>query len=280
MMNLTADAVAGSLGQLPALRPIVVKLLESFDNARIDTNVLVNEIAQDQALSTRILRLANSSFYGLPSRVEALRDAVIMLGFRTVRAVAVAVSLTECFSGHQVHRFDTQGFWRHCAAVGMAARELARLTHRPEDVAFTAGVVHDIGLLALIWLYPDRMTQAMELCREQGIPIAVGEKQVLGVDHSEAGAALAKRWGLPQQLTDAIKHHENPDDARADSLADLIHVANVLVQQYGLIEICEIDPPNLSDVAVNRLGVGAAEIRQVIARLERDLEPTFHALFG
>jgi HD-like signal output (HDOD) protein len=279
-MNIQPEFIVESLGQLPALRPVVVKLLASFDDPRIDTQSLVHEIAEDQALCVRVLRLANSSFYGLPTHVDALREAVMILGFRTVRAVTVAVSLTECFSARPLAGIDPLAFWRHCAAVGMASREIAAITHRQADVAFTAGVIHDIGLLALLWLYPQAMAGAMANCRDQRVGVVVGEREALGVDHPQVGALLAARWGLPAVLAEAIRYHEQPDDATADSLADVVHVANGIVQQYGLPELAGLPPASISDLAMNRLGLGTPEVHRIVERLDADLDVTFQALFG
>lgn len=280
MVSLSAESIAASLHQLPALHPVVLRLLESFDKAGVDTQSLVHEIAQDQALVTRVLRLANSSFYGLPSHVDALKDAVMILGFRTVRAVAVAVSLTDCFSSHKVPGFDTSVFWRHSAAVGMAAREIAAIVKRPTDVAFTAGIVHDIGMIALLWLYPKEMAEAMGSCRDNGVPLELAEREMFGTDHCAVGAALASHWGLPLVLVESIACHEQPGIAEASSMADIVHVANAIVHDYGLPEIEAAAMAPISDLAVNRLGLGNADVRRVVARLDADLQPTFQVLFG
>jgi HD-like signal output (HDOD) protein len=280
MLNVTAEVIAGSMHQLPTLRPIVLKLLESFDNPGIDTQSLVHEIAQDQALVTRVLRLANSSFYGLPSHVDSLKDAVMILGFRTVRAVAVAVSLTDCFSSRKVAGFDTQTFWRHCAATGMAAREIAAIVRRPTDVAFTAGIIHDMGILALLWLYPQAMEKTFAASREHRLALVVAERETLGVDHCQVGAVLARRWGLPPALVEAVALHEEPAPAVADSLADIVHLANVVVHDYGLPEMDELHVSLASDISMNRLGLDGADVRRVVDRLDRDLDSTFQVLFG
>lgn len=280
MVKLSAESVADSLNQLPALHPVVVKLLESFDRAGVDTQSLVHEIAQDQALVTRVLRLANSSFYGLPSHVDSLKDAMMILGFRTVRAVAVAVSLTDCFSSRKVPGFDSNAFWRHSAAVGMAAREIAAIVKRPTDVAFTAGIIHDIGVIALLWLHPSEMAAVTAACRDNGVPLDVAEREIFGVDHCAVGAALARNWGLPLALVESIASHEQPASAEAGSLADIVHVANTIVHNYGLPENEAVAVSTVSDLAMNRLGLGNADLRRVVARLDADLKHTFQILFG
>ena len=280
MVKLSADSIAESLHQLPALHPVVLRLLESFDKAGVDTQSLVHEIAQDQALVTRVLRLANSSFYGLPSHVDSLNDAVMILGFRTVRAVAVAVSLTDCFSSRKVPGFDTNGFWRHSAAVGMAAREIAAIVKRPTDVAFTAGIVHDIGVIALLWMHPKEMAAVTAACHDNAVPLDVAERELFGIDHCTVGSALARHWGLPVVLVDAIDCHEQPASAEADSMADIVHVANAIVHDYGLPEFDAVTVAPVSDLAMNRLGFGNAEVRRVVARLDADLGHTFQVLFS
>lgn len=279
MLTLTATEVATAVRELPALRPVVVQLIQSFDQPDIDPHTVVDEIAQDQALAARILRLANSPLYGLSTHVGSLKDAVMVLGFRTVRAAAVAISLMHCFHGRNEEGFDAVAFWKHCAAVAMAAREIAAIRHQPTDVAFTAGVIHDIGLLALLTLYPKQVMAVVDTCRHDGGLLHAREQEALGIDHSIAGAALARYWNLPDSLSGAILHHEQPEAAAADSFADVLNVANAIAHSYGLPEIPGIEAPLLSDTAMHRLGIGSPELRRVLDRLKSDLESTFQALF-
>ena len=162
----------------------------------------------------------------------------------------------------------------------MAAREIAAIVKRPTDVAFTAGIVHDIGVIALLWLHPKDMAAVLAACRDNGLPLDVAEREVFGVDHCAIGAALARHWNLPEALVESIASHEQPANAEAGSLADIVHVANAIIHDYGLPAIEVITVSAVSDLAMNRLGIGNAELRRVVARLDADLKHTFQILFG
>lgn len=279
MSRKTANEIAAAVRQLPSLEPVVVRLLASFEDSDVDTNVLAHEVAQDQALVARVLRLANSSFYGLQARVGSLREAVMVLGFRNVRAAVVAIVVTRCFVARNVPGFDFVTFWKHSTAVGIAAREIARRCRRPEDVAFTAGLVHDIGVLALLSVAPAEMAEVLAYGRQHGCKIRDAERALLGIDHSEVGACLARQWQWPASLGDSIALHHEPDDATADSLANLVHLADVTVRALGVAGDASAAVPQVSDMVLSRLAINSDDLKGVMAVVEAELEAAYRELF-
>lgn len=275
-----AQEIVDSVRQLPSLEPVINRLLASFEQTDIDLAHLAAEVAHDQALVARVLRLANSPFYGLTSRVGSIREAILVLGFRNVRAAVLAIALTRCFIDRHVPGFDAAEFWRHSTAVGIAARELARRCHREDDVAFTCGVIHDIGVLVLMSIAPDEMARVLEYCREHGCMIRDGERAVLGVDHPAVGALMARKWAFPAELCDGIEWHHAPDDATADSLANIVHLADVVVRAMGVPGDESRVVPRVSDVALNRLGLSSQELGEVMTAVADDLDAIHDALFG
>lgn len=276
----TALEIVGEVRQLPSLEPVITHLLASFEQPDIDLAHVASDIASDQALVVRVLRLANSPFYGLASRVGSIKEAVLVLGFRNVRAAVVAIALTRCFVDRHVAGFDAREFWRHSTAVGIAAREIARRCRRPDDVAFTGGVIHDIGVLVLMTVAPVEMARVLAHCREHGSMIREAEQAVLGVDHAAVGALLVRKWGLPAELCDGIAMHHAPDDATADSLANILHLADVTVRTMGLPGDESRLVPRISEVALNRLGLTASDLGGVMTAVAEDLDAAHDALFG
>lgn len=276
----TATEIVSDVRQLPSLEPVIVRLLESFDHGDPDANALSHDIAQDQALVARVLRLANSPFYGLQSRVDSIREAVMVLGFRNIRAAVVAIAVTRCFVNRHVPGFDAAHFWRHSMAVGIVAREIARYCRRPTEIAFAAGIVHDIGVLVLMSVAPKEMAAVLDYGRTHRCMIRDAEQAVLGTSHPEIGACLAERWAFPISLRDAIQHHHDPEDATADSLANLVHVADVTVRALGLRGDDSTGLPRVSETALNRLAISSDELQEIIGVVEKDLEPAYQAFFG
>ena len=145
MNTLDRAQIAAHLKDLPSLPVAVTELLASFDNEEVEISRIAQLIARDQALTARVLRVANSSFYGLQSRVSTINEAVVVLGFRAVRSMVLAVGLSARFSAAHCGGFDPSAQLRHGVGVGLAARVLARLSGHNPELAFTGGILHDIG---------------------------------------------------------------------------------------------------------------------------------------
>jgi HD-like signal output (HDOD) protein len=162
-------------------------------------------ISSDQALSAKLLRLANSAYYGFPRRITTIRDAVVLLGFRAVRSATLATCLVEALPGSNI--IDYQQFWHFSLTVGTTAEILARAEGVRQDEAFTAGVLHNVGRLALDQYVPDGFAVAVRQARDQGTRLVDTEREVLGFTDPELGGALALHWNFPPDLADAVLHH-------------------------------------------------------------------------
>lgn len=145
MSLLSREQVAARLKQLPSLPAVVTRLLDSFANEEIDTAAIARQIALDQGLTARVLRVANSSFYRLQSRVGTINEAVVVLGFRAVRSMVLAVGVNGAFRADLCLGFDQAAYLRHGVGTALRARELASATGHNPELAFTAGILHDIG---------------------------------------------------------------------------------------------------------------------------------------
>ena len=280
MSHLSIAAANSRIVRLPALKPVVLQVLASFERPELDIDSIVNELARDQTLSARVLRLANSSFYGLQTRIATLHDAVMVLGFRHIRATVAAVAVTECFTDKHLPSFDFPAFWRHAAAVGLAARTIAAILGRPGEVAFLAGLLHDIGVLVLLSSFPEHSECVFDHAERDHCLIIDAEHDVIGIDHAMIGEALAERWKFPAPIRLAIGAHHLPDAQPADSLANIVHLADVMVHAMGISDpVDELVPP-LSDIAFNRLGLDMEDLRRVMREVETRIGPLCQALHG
>src|SRR5512132_1939582 len=153
-MRLDVEAVVARVRELPALPAVVTELLVCFEQDNVRTDAIAERIARDQAIAARTLRLANSSFYGMPCEVKTIREAIAVLGLRSARTLVTAVALRNRFGATPAAGIDLDAFWRHTIATALAARSLARTLHTARDEAFTAGLLHDIGRLVLATGYP------------------------------------------------------------------------------------------------------------------------------
>lgn len=234
MSNITREALVGRLKQLPSLPTAVTGLLASFENEDVDVHKIAAQIGSDQGLTARVLRVANSSFYGLQCKVGTINEAVVVLGFRAVRSMVLAVGMSAAFRADQCPGFNVSAYLRHCVATALSARALARLTGHNPELAFTAGILHDIVELLLASNFAPEYAKAMACRQQRDCFTIVAEREVLGLSHAEVGGLLAETWHFPEVLRDAVALHHSPQLAQPGSLAELIHVADGVAHALGL----------------------------------------------
>jgi len=275
---LTIEKVMGALRQLPSLPVVVLEVLESFERSDVDVDALSRKIAKDQAIAARVLRIANSSFYGLQTRVATVQEAVVVLGFRSVRAMVMSVAATNSFPRGECRGFNHTAFWRHCVGVAMCARTLAQRAQINPEKAFTAGLMHDIGRLVLVTCFPQEYAETLAYRAHHDCTVVIAERDVLGLDHAVVGDALAERWKFSPVLREGIAGHHTPQGYTATSLAGLIHVADLTVHALGLSgEDSELVAP-MADVAWNRLGLDWTQFRSVLGEVESGFEEACQTL--
>lgn len=278
MTMLDREVLLSHLERLPSLPQVVSELLTSFASEEVDVGTIAEQIAHDQALAARVLRVANSSFYGLQCKVGTINEAVVVLGFRAVRSMVLAVGVNGVFKPEHCPGFDSSGYLRHCVGVGMVARQLAPgCGHSPEQ-AFVGGVLHDIGQLLLADIFPVEFGAALAYRQQHDCHPTVAERDVLGIDHAEVGGLLAQAWRFPAALHEAIAEHHAPASALAGSLANLIHVADAIAHGLGLMHRPDELVMPVDRTAWNRLGLDGRQIAKALPAVMTDFEETCQAL--
>jgi len=272
MSEITLQTVVADLDRLPALPEVVRDLMDYLQHPEVDVGQIAQRIARDPALAAKLLRVANSSFYGLQSQVATKPDALIVLGLRAVRTMVTGAALATRFQSQVVAGYDQRAFWLHSAGTGLCARALARQVGADTENAFTAGLLHDLGRLILAARFPQEYRRvAANRAGHDCHPIDA-EHEVLGFDHAQIGAALAARWKFPAEITSAVASHHTPMDQSADSLASLIHLADVMAHVLEFPGGDEDLVPRLSSAAWNRLGIGWSEFKWLLGEVDAQRE--------
>lgn len=218
------DVLVEEIADLRPLPPIAAQVLQIAEGETFSAHELAQAISSDPALTARVLRVANSAYYGFPRRITTIRDAVVLLGFRQVRSTLLATSVMRSMPSYD--GIDAFAFWRHSVAVGLLAELIAKSQGAHHDEAFTAGVLHNVGRLALDQARPVAFARARVLADNQNVSVHEAERQIFGFIDAEVGGALARHWRFPEELSAAIAHH-------ADGLAALpasAGLAKVVVQ--------------------------------------------------
>ena len=255
MNRLTPEQLAAGVQDLPSLPAVVMELLSSIEQEDIDISVLAKKVSYDQALTAKTLRLANSSTYGLQVKVTTIQQAITFLGFQTTRNLITAAAITGCFPSGRCVGFHDKAFWRHSIATAACARALARRMRFNQDIAFTAGLLHDIGRLVLVTGHPDAYAQVVAWHAQHGGDWQDAEQAVLGIDHVDAGVALADHWNFSSTMRQAIAYHHAPDIHGAGFLATIVHVANAIVHALDLAGEDDELVPRVSSVAWDAMGL-------------------------
>ncbi len=271
------------LDQLPTLPAVAVRVIQltSERNARVED--LLNLLRPDPAITSRVLAVANAAATGARGGVATLERAVVLLGFASVRNIVLAVKVFECFAGNASSArrggFDRSEFWKHSIAVASAARRLATARKAaaldPEE-AYVAGLLHDIGKVALDALFPKAYDRISAQADRTGADIADMERATLGADHTVAGRTLAERWRLPAHLRDVIwLHHLSPESLPASvsnrGLISLVQLADTLVREQHIGYSGNYVIYDSAAAVAARIGVEASQLESVTAALAPDV---------
>ena len=231
-----AAAILAAIEAVPPLPAVALRVMEVAQNPKSSASDLALVVSSDPGLSGRLLRVVNSAAYRRSREITSVQEALVTLGFVQARNMAISGAIAGAYAPDALNAlFRIEVFWRHSIAVAFKAAELAGKTRRLDvPSAFTAGIVHNMGRLAMYYADAAALDQAIaeSLAREQ--PFDDLEQELLGYDHAETGGILARRWKLPADIQDAIaRHHTAADDEV--SLAGVVAAANRFVVSNGLL---------------------------------------------
>lgn len=219
-------------------------------------------IEADPPITLKLLKLANSAFFGFTRKISSVKDAVSLLGNQTVKNAVLSISIFNAAQDQKATAgLDRKRFWQHSAGVGSIARFLARKLRIEREDCFTAGILNDVGKVILDGLFSDYYAPALRAAGEQNIPIFQAEQEELGLTHTAVGRELAVSWQIPERLIEGITYHHWPGGADLDpELASLVHVADVLCRNAGVGSGGDDLVPVADEFAFRKLGIDANRI--------------------
>lgn len=269
------EEIVAADNELAALPQVVMRVIDLTDNPKATASDLEKAIGMDQALTARILTLANSSYFGLPSSVSSLREAVVFLGFKTLRNMAMTVTTFSLFLGKSdTDSLARRDIWRHSVDTAQCTRIITSLLPPPmqkevgADQAYTCALLHDIGKLALDRTRHELFLTLTQSSQERSMRFFEVEQESLPFGHCLIGARLAERWKLPPMLCEAILCHHAPLAAKINpELTAAVYLANEMAhssreaaeneasENVTLMERCQevMKILNLSEVALGAM---------------------------
>lgn len=198
---------------LPVFLPAVTRLLQVVDAPEATQAQIAGLIESDPGLATDTLRLANSPLFGLTATIQTVPHAVSLLGLERVKRLATTVTLRRYLSGLFTDP-AVRRLWAHSIACGVISAEIASRTWVSRDLAYAAGLIHDVGRIGMISGYPERVCKVLGADYESVQDVLLAEREALGMDHCEAGWWLCKSWALPEPFWQISRHHHAPTDGR------------------------------------------------------------------
>ena len=224
---ITSELVRQRVKSLPSMPTTVVALGQAVADDRCTVDRIMDVLAKDPGLSATMLRLANSVAYASSTRVMDLRNAIMRLGFDPILNLGRSAAIMRSYRG--AHHLDAFSLWQHSVAVGLVARGICRLQkrHYLDDSAYLAGLLHDIGKIALDRCFTEEYAPVVK-AQEAGLSCLDAETQLLGINHAEVGALVAINWNFPEEMVAAIRDHHDPQPQAF--LASLIQLSDLLVR--------------------------------------------------
>ncbi|MBS1142266.1 MAG: hypothetical protein H6R13_3719 [Proteobacteria bacterium] len=267
---LSLDMIVKHINHLPRPSATIGQLLRCLDDENASAGTLARIIANDQALVARLLRIANSPFYGLRGKVETIPDAIAVLGLRAVHTLATASAFSETFDAISAEGFEPEIYRRHSLATAIAARTLARRMNLGEGGAFVAGLLHDLGRLMLACFFPAHWEAAIRYQESQGCSYHVAEKTVAGIDHGEIGGILGERWHFPAAICQAMAMHHRPEEVECTGLVLVVHLGDALAHALDLSEDVSEVVPQVSEACWMKADLAWRDSQEIFGEIERE----------
>lgn len=277
-MELSIENVVKNLQDLPTLPTVVHRLRQALTDQKASAGDIARIITCDVAISTKILKMVNSSYYSLEKRVDSIQHAVAYLGFNNVYNLILNLSVLNIFSAKlSASVFKWRDFWHHCAATALTSKIVASQTgYKDVEAAFTAGLLHDLGKVIMGCSFQDAFAYIISVASEDKISFIDAEKKLSKIDHSEIGALAARFWNLPPLVQATIKHHHTMStidrvglDASKDQVVDIVIVANSIVQKMNIgLNGSFNEEPLLPEEPIKRLRITKEQMVAVKDQIE------------
>jgi len=264
--------ITEGLDELPTLPVVVSRVLQAVEDKQSSAKDLVDIIQNDQAIAAKVLRVANSAYYGLPNKVNTISHAIVLLGFETVRNLCLGVGVFRSFLPYRLHEsVNLEKFWEHTIASAVCSRILRPDKSQEEsEETFLAALIHDIGRLCFLAAQPDLYLKVILNAKKEGKPLIEIEQNVFGGTHAELGGLLCKHWNFGKELIQPVVHHHDPENAEPEyaERAAEVAVSNCIAQQRGMRWRVDTVIPEVPQFAMDVLELTPEDVTQLGDRLE------------
>ena len=265
MTNRKTYRIALKVESFPGMPTTAAKLLPLLENYDSTASEIESILKYDPSLTANILKLTNSAYFGIPTRISSVRQAIVLLGWKRLLQVVMTICMSPLINktipGYDLPR---GALWQHSVAVSVAAEILVKALKIPDaDEVFTAALLHDVGKLILGGFVKEDLQQIEDMVAK-GVTLDVAESMVLGTNHAEIGGQILDKWSLPSELVSAVQWHHDPESCEEScNLSDIVHVANTMGIMTGFGKIDqELALEHFGPVA-DRLGLAPENLEEM-----------------
>lgn len=263
-----------SITDLPTLPVVVAKITSQIANPTTNAADIGKLIEQDQALTSKVLRLVNSAYYGFPKQIKSIQHAVVILGFNKVKTIIITASVFGAFKGRRSHGLDLQRFWQHSLGVAISSKVVAEtigLSHAAED-AFIGGLLHDIGKVTMDQYQPNIYEPIVRYANDKGILLVDAEREVMGLTHATIGEWMMEKWRLPPLIVHMVADHHSPNSTtERRELIGAIHLGDIITRAMGIGNGGDNRMPEIDPVVANNFHIDAKFLDNVVVRFMSEL---------
>ncbi|PKM82573.1 MAG: hydrolase [Firmicutes bacterium HGW-Firmicutes-14] len=277
MDQLTLSKILMKAGDLPSLPFVTSRVIQLTDDPKWTPGEISEVICQDQVLASKVLKLVNSAYYGLPRRIATISEAITILGMKTVRTVVIGASIHKALNSIKGKRaINPEKIWRHAGACAESSKMLAKkLGIKQHEQAFMAGLLHDIGKIILNSLLHEEYSHVLDLVETGNCTVIQAEIEILNTTHAEIGKMVAEKWNLPATLVEPIGLHHDPlCRCENNDLVQIVHMADSMAIMAGY-NSTGIDNVSPDSAVLEKWGIKHGDFRRMSEEMKGNINIEF-----
>ncbi len=279
-MAITPKQFLHDVDALVSLPDVCIQVNRLAEDPSSSAVQMAQIISKDPNLTAQILKIANSPFYGFPTRVETITRAIAVIGTQDLRDLVLSASIIKVFSRHDNEIFDLSRYWRHSILTAFIARQLSNKTKTAvlaKERLFIAGLLHDIGKLVMSMKVPEIMRIIQDRAAKGYEPYQDVEKLVFGLGHAEIGGELMRHWNLPKCLRSVAKYHHKPSRAKEYLLETcIVHIADAMARYLNVAASESRYPVKISSTAWRVTGLDKDEVNNILDSARKEFESSLN----
>lgn len=265
------DLIRDNATSLPTLPVIINNIIVTAKSDKSSANDLSRIISNDQALSARVLKIANSPYYGLPKKIDSITRAIVVIGFKEIVSIALGSGIFKTFSSKKNDALlDMNDLWKHSIGVGFAARLIEQKTGvEVQESTMLMGLLHDIGKIIFLIYFPDEYAEVLAKHRTERISLHAAEKELLEIDHAEMAYLLMKQWNFPESISIPIRSYHNLADCPVEYMnrGMIIHVGDYVCHCAEIGHSTNLFPEKREEV-FSAIGLSLEQVEGLAAKLK------------